>query len=162
MQTFVTVTEGEVRNWCQANRMVLVSRKFWMAAANSIRRVADHATSDEPGLADAEAWKQVRQRAPTEIAALLEAWGQMTNGAEGDFETPRPGYGLERILLPAMSTRDRQSPDPAARGYRRSGFEHGCWLRPPSGVPEARSSLEGLRGLRLVFPMRFTTLTTIL
>lgn len=69
-----TVTETDVRDWCQANGMVLVSRQFWVAAANAIRRVAGHVTAMSGGLTDAEAWDYVRQRAANEIADLLQAW----------------------------------------------------------------------------------------
>jgi len=40
-----------------------VSRPFWVAAANAIRRAAGHATAEEPAMTDAEAWDYIRRRA---------------------------------------------------------------------------------------------------
>ena len=57
------ITEEAVRAWCAANNMVLVSRPFWVAAANAIRRAAGHATAEEPAMTDAEAWGYIRRRA---------------------------------------------------------------------------------------------------
>ena len=57
------LTEATVREWCAANNMVLVSRTFWVAAANALRKAAGHALADEPGMTDAEAWEYVRERA---------------------------------------------------------------------------------------------------
>jgi hypothetical protein len=56
------ITEATVREWCAANNMVLVSRPFWVAAANAIRKSAGHSTADEPGMTDAEAWEYVRRK----------------------------------------------------------------------------------------------------
>jgi hypothetical protein len=53
------LTEERVREWCDANKMVLVSRQFWVAAANAIRRSAGHVTADEPAMTDAEAWEYI-------------------------------------------------------------------------------------------------------
>lgn len=56
------ITEETVRAWCEAHNMVLVSRPFWVAAANAIRRSAGHVTADEPAMTDAEAWDYIRRR----------------------------------------------------------------------------------------------------
>jgi hypothetical protein len=56
------ISESTVREWCAANNMVLVSRPFWVAAANAIRKAAGHVTADEPGMTDAEAWDYICRR----------------------------------------------------------------------------------------------------
>jgi len=38
---------------------VVVSRQFWVAAANAIRRQTGHVTSDEESLSNDEAWQYV-------------------------------------------------------------------------------------------------------
>jgi hypothetical protein len=38
---------------------VVVSRQFWVAAANAIRRQAGHMTSDEESLSNEQAWQYV-------------------------------------------------------------------------------------------------------
>jgi hypothetical protein len=68
-----TTNEAAVRAWCDANGMVLVSRPFWVAAANAIRKASGHAIANEPELSDAEAWNYVRSRVTAEIADQLES-----------------------------------------------------------------------------------------
>ncbi|HEX2636038.1 MAG TPA: hypothetical protein VHL81_02865 [Gemmatimonadales bacterium] len=53
------LTEHNVREWAAANGMVLVSRRFWVAAANAIRVASGHATAEEPAMTDAEAWRYI-------------------------------------------------------------------------------------------------------
>jgi len=55
-------TEHSVRAWAAANDMVLVSRRFWVAAANAIRSASGHATVEEPAMTDAEAWEYISGR----------------------------------------------------------------------------------------------------
>jgi hypothetical protein len=38
---------------------VVVSRQFWVAAANAIRKLAGHVTSDEESLSNEQAWQYV-------------------------------------------------------------------------------------------------------
>jgi hypothetical protein len=38
---------------------VVVSRQFWVAAANAIRKQAGHVTSDEESLSTEQAWEYV-------------------------------------------------------------------------------------------------------
>jgi hypothetical protein len=57
-----SVTEERVREWATANGMVLVSRRFWVAAANAIRAASGHGTAEEPAMTDAEAWEYIRGR----------------------------------------------------------------------------------------------------
>ena len=56
------MTEAAARDWCAAHDMVLVSRLFWVAAANAVRKAAGHVTADEPAMSDSEAWEYVRRR----------------------------------------------------------------------------------------------------
>jgi hypothetical protein len=53
------LTEQRLREWAAANGMVLVSRRFWVAAANAIRVASGHATAEEPAMTDAEAWRYI-------------------------------------------------------------------------------------------------------
>ncbi len=48
---------------------VTVSRLFWVAAANALRKVSGHATSDEPQMTDEEAWQYVIQVARSQGTA---------------------------------------------------------------------------------------------
>jgi hypothetical protein len=56
------LTEQRVREWAAANGMVLVSRRFWVAAANAIRSASGHATAEEPAMTDVEAWEYISGR----------------------------------------------------------------------------------------------------
>ena len=56
------LTEQSVREWATANGMVVVSRRFWVAAANAIRSASGHATVEEPAMTDAEAWEYISGR----------------------------------------------------------------------------------------------------
>jgi hypothetical protein len=56
------LTEQSVREWATANGMVVVSRRFWVAAANAIRSASGHATAEEPAMTDAEAWEYISGR----------------------------------------------------------------------------------------------------
>lgn len=47
---------------------VTVSRLFWVAAANALRKQAGHATSDEPQMTDEEAWRYVLRVARGEVS----------------------------------------------------------------------------------------------
>jgi hypothetical protein len=57
-----SLTEQRVREWAAANGMVLVSRRFWVAAANAIRSASGHATTEEPAMTDVEAWEYISGR----------------------------------------------------------------------------------------------------
>ena len=65
LETWVTVRGqvGGTMNDPASSETVVVSRLFWVAAANALRRQVGHVTSNEESLTDEQAWQYVLRAA---------------------------------------------------------------------------------------------------